>query len=41
MSNAGTWMEGRLQTENDKRRILEGMESATGTVDVKTSLRGR
>ncbi|MGH8950903.1 MAG: ATP-binding protein [Acidimicrobiia bacterium] len=35
MSNAGTWMVGRLQTENDKRRILEGMESATGTVDVK------
>ena len=36
MSNAGTWMVGRLQTENDKKRILEGMESATGTVDVKS-----
>jgi hypothetical protein len=36
MANAGTWMVGRLQTENDKRRILEGMESATGTVDVKS-----
>jgi hypothetical protein len=35
MSNAGTWMVGRLQTENDKKRILEGIESATGTVDVK------
>jgi hypothetical protein len=34
MSNAGTWMVGRLQTENDKKRILEGIESATGTVDV-------
>jgi hypothetical protein len=34
MSNAGTWMIGRLQTENDKRRILEGLESASGTVDV-------
>lgn len=34
MSNAGTWMIGRLQTENDKRRILEGMESVTGDVDV-------
>ena len=34
MSNAGTWMVGRLQTENDKRRILEGLESASGTVDV-------
>jgi hypothetical protein len=36
MSNAGTWMVGRLQTENDKRRILEGIESATGTVDVES-----
>ncbi len=36
MSNAGTWMVGRLQTENDKKRILEGIESATGTVDVKS-----
>lgn len=34
MSNAGTWMVGRLQTENDKRRILEGIESASGSVDV-------
>ena len=34
MSNAGTWMIGRLQTENDKRRILEGLESASGSVDI-------
>jgi hypothetical protein len=34
MSNAGTWMVGRLQTENDKKRILEGLESASGAVDV-------
>ncbi|HVR32705.1 MAG TPA: DUF87 domain-containing protein [Acidimicrobiia bacterium] len=34
MSNAGTWMIGRLQTERDKARILEGISSATGTVDV-------
>lgn len=27
MSNAGTWIVGRLQTENDKRRILEGMQT--------------
>lgn len=27
MSNAGTWIIGRLQTENDKRRILEGMQT--------------
>ena len=24
MSNAGTWLVGRLQTENDKARVLEG-----------------
>jgi len=36
MSNAGTWMVGRLQTENDKKRILEGITSATGAVDVST-----
>lgn len=35
MSNAGTWMIGRLQTERDKARILEGMKSASGQVDVK------
>ncbi len=34
MSNAGTWMVGRLQTENDKRRILEGLDSAEGSVDI-------
>jgi hypothetical protein len=34
MSNAGTWMVGRLQTENDKKRVLEGLSSAAGTVDV-------
>ena len=34
MSNAGTWMIGRLQTERDKARILEGMESASGQIDV-------
>ncbi|MGI9628789.1 MAG: helicase HerA domain-containing protein [Longimicrobiales bacterium] len=35
MSNAGTWMVGRLQTERDKKRILEALESATGGVDVE------
>ena len=34
MSNAGTWMIGRLQTERDKARILEGLKSASGAVDV-------
>jgi Helicase HerA, central domain len=34
ISNAGTWMIGRLQTERDKQRLLEGMSAAAGTVDV-------
>ena len=34
MSNAGTWMVGRLQTERDKARILEGLQSAAGETDV-------
>ena len=34
ISNAGTWMIGRLQTEQDKARLLEGMSSAAGTVDL-------
>ncbi len=35
MSNAGTWMVGRLQTERDKARILEALESAAGSRDMK------
>jgi hypothetical protein len=34
IANAGTWMIGRLQTERDKARLLEGMSSAAGTVDL-------
>jgi hypothetical protein len=34
MANAGTWMVGRLQTENDKARVLEGLRSAAGGTDV-------
>jgi hypothetical protein len=34
MSNAGTWLVGRLQTENDKARVLEGLRSAAGNTDV-------
>jgi hypothetical protein len=34
MANAGTWMVGRLQTENDKARVLEGLKSAAGGTDV-------
>ncbi len=29
LSNAGTWLLGRLQTERDKRRVLEGLEGAS------------
>ncbi|NCG24886.1 MAG: DUF87 domain-containing protein [Actinobacteria bacterium] len=34
ISNAGTWMIGRLQTERDKARLLEGMRSAGGDADI-------
>ena len=34
MANAGSWFIGRLQTENDKKRVLEGLRSAAGGVDV-------
>ncbi len=30
LSNTGTWFIGRLQTERDKARIMEGLESAGG-----------
>ena len=29
LSNAGTWLIGRLQTERDKMRVLDGLESAS------------
>ncbi len=35
MSNAGTWCIGRLQTERDKKRILEALSSAGGETDVQ------
>jgi hypothetical protein len=35
ISNAGTWMIGRLQTEQDKQRLLDGMSHSDGSVDVK------
>lgn len=35
VSNAGTWMIGRLQTERDKARLLDGMSAATGGVDLQ------
>jgi hypothetical protein len=30
LSNAGTWFIGKLQTEQDKNRLLDGLESAAG-----------
>jgi hypothetical protein len=30
LSNTGTWIIGKLQTEQDKQRLLDGLESATG-----------
>ena len=34
MSNAATWLVGRLQTERDKERVLEGLRSAAGGTDL-------
>ena len=30
LSNAGTWLIGRLQTDQDKQRVLDGLEGASG-----------
>ena len=32
LSNTGTWFIGRLQTENDKARVLDGLEGASQTI---------
>jgi len=34
MANAGSWLVGRLQTERDKARVVDGLASARGGVDV-------
>ena len=34
ISNAGTWMIGRLQTERDVGRLKDGLENSSGDVDV-------
>lgn len=34
LSNAGTWLIGRLQTDQDKQRLLEGLSAASGATDV-------
>jgi len=33
LSNAGTWFLGRLQTERDKSRVMEGLEGASAQAD--------
>lgn len=35
LANAGTWFIGRLQTERDKERLLEGLASVAGNLDLK------
>lgn len=35
LSNAGTWFLGRLQTERDKSRVLEGLEGVANTTGMK------
>jgi hypothetical protein len=40
LSNAGTWFIGRLQTERDKARVLDGLEGASATAG-STFDRGR
>jgi hypothetical protein len=32
LSNAGTWLIGRLQTDQDKQRLLDGLEGAAGGI---------
>lgn len=43
LSNCGTWMLGRLQTERDVARVLDGLRSAAGPAtpaDLRTQLAG-
>jgi hypothetical protein len=35
LANAGTWFIGRLQTERDKARVLDGLEGAAATAGVR------
>src|SRR6187431_370487 len=36
LSNTGTWLIGKLQTERDKARVLDGIDSLSSSVDRKT-----
>ena len=33
LSNSGTWIIGKLQTDQDKQRLLDGLESVSGNLD--------
>jgi hypothetical protein len=35
LSNAGTWLIGRLQTEQDKARVIDGLEGASAAAGMK------
>jgi hypothetical protein len=35
LANTGTWLIGRLQTERDKMRVLEGLEGAAASANIK------
>lgn len=35
LANAGTWFIGRLQTEQDKSRLLEGLAGIAGNIDLR------
>jgi hypothetical protein len=37
LGNTGTWFLGRLQTDRDKARLLDGLESAAGSMDRATA----
>jgi hypothetical protein len=34
LANTGTWFIGRLQTENDKKRLLDGLSGVGGNIDL-------
>ncbi len=38
LSNIGTWFIGRLQTEQDKNRLLDGLRSASGVSDFQSEI---
>ena len=41
LANAGTWFIGRLQTERDKERVLDGLEGAAASASSRDSTAAR